>query len=54
MQNWTCYLIAGFALIWIANFYMGLFGLLRQDIKKEKTEINEIKKSISSKESLTQ
>ncbi|PWJ97406.1 hypothetical protein BC749_107207 [Flavobacterium araucananum] len=52
MQNWTGYLIAGFALVWIANFYMGLFGLLRQDIKKEKNQITEIEKNISSKENL--
>ncbi|OOV13327.1 hypothetical protein BXU10_23605 [Flavobacterium sp. LM4] len=52
MQNWTGYLIGGFSLVWIANFYMGLFGLLRQDIKKEKTQISEIEKSISSKENL--
>ena len=52
MQNWTGYLVAGFALVWIANVYMRLFGLLRQDIKKEKTQITEIEKSISSKENL--
>lgn len=44
MPDWRGYLIAGFALVWIANLYMGIFGLLRQDIKKEKTEINEIEK----------
>jgi hypothetical protein len=44
MPDWSGYLIAGFALVWIANLYMGIFGLLRQDIKKEKTEINEIEK----------
>ncbi len=39
MTNWAGYLIAGFALVWIANMYMGIFLLLRQSIKKEKTEI---------------
>lgn len=29
----------GFALVWIANVYMRIFNFLRQDIKKEKTEI---------------
>ena len=39
MDDWRGYIIAGFSLVWIANIYMSLFGLLRQDIKKEKTEI---------------
>ena len=33
-----------FALVWIANVYMNLSGLIRQAIKKEKTEIEIIKK----------
>jgi hypothetical protein len=39
MENWCGYLIAGFAVVWIANIYMSLFAFLRQAIKKEKTEI---------------
>jgi hypothetical protein len=39
MDNWTGYLIADFALVYVANAYMSLFGLIRQDIVKEKTEI---------------
>jgi len=39
MADWRGYLIAGFSLVWIANIYLGLFGLIRQDIKLEKTEI---------------
>jgi len=39
MENWTGYFIAGFALVYVANAYMSLFGLIRQDIVKEKTEI---------------
>jgi hypothetical protein len=39
MENWAGYLIAGFALVYVANAYMSLFGLVRQDIVKEKTEI---------------
>lgn len=37
MIGWIGYLIAGFSLVWIANVYMGLFGLLRTDIKQEGT-----------------
>ncbi len=42
-DDWRGYLVSGFALVWIANIYMNLYGLLRVDIKKEKieTKINE-------------
>ena len=39
MDNWTGYVIAGFALVYVANAYMSLFGLIRQCVVKEKTEI---------------
>jgi hypothetical protein len=39
MDNWAGYLIAGFALVYVANAYMSLFGLIRQDIVREKAEI---------------
>ena len=42
--DWRGYIIAGFSIVWIANFYMSLFLLLRQGIKKEKAEIEEIQK----------
>ena len=40
MNDWKGFVIAGFALVWVANVYMSLFGFIRQDIKKEKTEIS--------------
>ena len=40
-DDWRGYLIAGFALVWVANLYMSLFGRLRLDIKKERVEIKE-------------
>jgi hypothetical protein len=39
LEDWRGYVFAAFALVWVANIYMSLFGLIRQDIKKEKTEI---------------
>ncbi|HTJ53707.1 MAG TPA: hypothetical protein VL443_29835 [Cyclobacteriaceae bacterium] len=45
LEDWRGYLIAGFALVWIANIYMSLFGLIRIDIKKERTEINTLEKN---------
>ena len=32
-------MIAWFALVWVANLYMSLFGRLRLDIKRERVEI---------------
>jgi len=36
--DWRGYLIAGFALVWIANVYMSLFAFIKVDIKKERIE----------------
>jgi len=46
LDNWKGYIIAGFALVFVANLYMSLFGLLRQSIKKEKTEIEVLEKKV--------
>ncbi|HWB28313.1 MAG TPA: hypothetical protein VG738_22730 [Chitinophagaceae bacterium] len=37
-DNWRGYLIAGFALVWIANIYMSIFAFIRIDLKKERAE----------------
>lgn len=37
-NDWRGYLIGGFALVWIANIYMSLFGLVRVGMKKERIE----------------
>jgi hypothetical protein len=34
-NDWRGYLVSGFSLIWIANFYMSLLLFIRTDIKKE-------------------
>jgi hypothetical protein len=44
LDDWRGYIIAGFALVWLANVYMSLFGFMRQDIKKEKAEITILEK----------
>jgi hypothetical protein len=35
MDDWREYLLAGFAIVWVANIYMSLFALIKVDIKKE-------------------
>lgn len=36
LDDWRGYIIAGFALVWIANIYMSLYAFIRIDIKKER------------------
>ena len=37
-EDWRGYLISFFALVWIANVYMSLFGFIRVGMKKEKID----------------
>ena len=37
--DWRGLVVAAFALVWIANLYMSLFGRLRLDIKHERVDI---------------
>ncbi|QKJ28595.1 hypothetical protein HQ865_02095 [Mucilaginibacter mali] len=46
LDDWRGYIIAGFALVWVANFYMSLYGLLRQFITVEKAEAEVLKDKI--------
>ena len=55
-NDWRGYVISFFALVWIANLYMTLFGILRQMLKVEKLEGNlkdnewhEVKEEINEK-----
>lgn len=36
LDNWAGYVIAGFSIVWIANFYMSAYAFIRIDIKKER------------------
>ena len=49
-DDWRGYLIAGFALVWIANVYMSLFAMIRIDIKKERIESELEEKKIEDKQ----
>ncbi|HKR03201.1 MAG TPA: hypothetical protein VJY62_01090, partial [Bacteroidia bacterium] len=33
-NDWRGYFISGFSIVWVANIYMNLYGLVRVDIKK--------------------
>ena len=52
-EDWRGYLISFFAVVFISNVYMTLFGLLRQNLKAEKikaklkdNELHEVKEEI--------
>ncbi len=51
-SDWRGYLIGGFALVWIANLYMSLFGFVRVGLKKEKmvADIAEVKLEVVKEE----
>ncbi len=38
-SDWRGYLIAFFAIVWIANVYMSLYNIIRIDLKKEKIKV---------------
>lgn len=49
-EDWRGYLIAGFSIVWIANFYMSLFGRLRLAITSERQDIAVVEKMVQKEE----
>jgi hypothetical protein len=47
-EGWRGYMIAEFALVWVANVYMSVFNRLRLEIKHENVEIAEKQQEIDS------
>lgn len=45
-DDWRGYLVGGFALVWVANQYMSLYGHLRLDIHKERVEIKHVEQKV--------
>ena len=39
LPDWRGLVVAWISCVWVANFYMSLFGRLRLDIKRERVEI---------------
>lgn len=52
--DWRGYLISFFALVWITNVYMSLFGFIRVGMKREKmdADIEELRLNIKKKNEL--
>jgi hypothetical protein len=53
-DDWRGYLIAGFALVWIANQYMSIYAHLRLDIRKDRIEIKHVEKQVQKVEKQVQ
>jgi hypothetical protein len=53
-DDWRGYLIAGFALVWIANQYMSVYAHLRLDIRKDRIEIKHVEKQVQKVEKQVQ
>ena len=49
-NDWRGYLIALFALVWIANQYMSIYAHLRLDIRKDRVEIKHVEKKVEEME----
>lgn len=47
LDGWRGYLIAWFALVWIANIYMAIFGRLRLEIQSQRLDIEGEKRELS-------
>lgn len=41
-DDWRGYVVALFALVFVSNFYMSIFGRLRLDIREERLEIEQL------------
>ena len=48
-QDWRGYLLALFALVWVANQYMSVYNRLRLDIKHEGIEIEATQEEVTKK-----
>jgi hypothetical protein len=48
-DDWRGYAVAWLALVWIANIYMGIFGKVKLNVKKERVEIQKIEKDVKEK-----
>jgi hypothetical protein len=48
-DDWRGYLIALFALVYVSNFYIGLFGHVKLEVKKDRAEIEAIEAEVEAK-----
>ena len=52
LTDWRGYILAGFALVFIANVYMSLYNIIRIDLRKEKAIAAKEEKALKEEEGL--
>jgi hypothetical protein len=48
-NDWRGYLVALFALVFVSNFYIGMFGHVKLEVKKNRVEIKAIEVEVEQK-----
>jgi len=48
-DDWRGYLVALFALVFVSNFYIGLFGHVKLEVRKNRAEIKAIEADVEQK-----
>lgn len=48
-NDWRGYLVSLFALVYVSNFYMGLFGHVKLEVRKDRAEIKAIETEVEQK-----
>jgi hypothetical protein len=48
-SDWRGYLVSLFALVYVSNFYIGLFGHVKLEVKKDRAEIRSIEADVEQK-----
>lgn len=50
--DWRGYVVSGFALVFISNLYMGVFGQVKLGVKKDRVEIQQIETEVQQQKEL--
>ena len=50
LEDWRGYVVAFFALVFVANIYLNLYGRIRLEIQKDKAEIKTLQQTIANAE----
>ena len=48
-NDWRGYMVALFALVYVSNFYIGLFGHVKLEVRKNRAEIKAIEAEVETK-----
>ncbi len=49
LDDWRGYVLAGFALVWIANLYMAIFAMIKVDVNLDRLQIKKEEKELKGK-----